>query len=98
VIAPFLLVHSHLREFKEKNMNQYDGKKGSAASTLIHYFKIAFKAGNLQWNGGNDAEVTSVIDAIIAAAVEELAANRLASEEQAADGAQRFGRIGGLNH
>jgi hypothetical protein len=28
---------------------------------------------------------------------EELAANRLASEEQAADGAQRFGRIGGLD-
>jgi hypothetical protein len=82
--------------FKEKNVNQYDGKKGSAASTLTHYFKTVFKAGNLQWNEDNDAEVASIIDTIVAAVVEELAANRLASEEQAADGAQRFGRVRGL--
>jgi hypothetical protein len=85
-----------LGKFKEKNMDQYDGQKGSAASTLIHYFKVVFKAGNLQWNEDNEAEIESIIDSIVAAAIEELAANRLASEEQAAAEAQRFGRVGGL--
>lgn len=45
-------------------MNQYDGRKGTAVSTLAHYLRLLIERSGGHWDEDNTAEVESIVDSI----------------------------------
>lgn len=46
---------------------RYDGARGTATHLLQHYFQLTAQASGVKWTGDNDAEVASIVDAILKA-------------------------------
>ena len=65
--------------------NQYDRKIGTATSYLEHYLQTLFEAAGKCWDSDNSTEVKNMIEAIVAASLEQFKEELLEQKKKKVD-------------
>lgn len=66
-------------------MDKYDRKMGTAISHIEHYFQTLFEATGKRWSSDNSAEMTTMIEAIVAASLEQFKEELLEQKKKNVD-------------
>lgn len=66
-------------------MDKYDRKIGTATDHLGHYFKTLFEATGKRWNSDNSAEMVTMVEAIVAASLEQFKEELLEQKKKNVD-------------
>ena len=64
-------------------MDKYDRKIGTATDHMGHYFQTLFEATGKRWSSDNSAEMVTMIEAIVAASLEQFKEELLEQKKKA---------------
>lgn len=65
--------------------DKYDRKMGTATSHMEHYFQTLFEATGKRWNSDNSAEMVTMVEAIVAASLEQFKEELLEQKKKNVD-------------